>query len=573
MKRLDEGALLAVAAVFGVGCGRPGPLVVTAEWAGDGVEVYASSPVSGVRIDTADGAPIAVRTLPGPSREVFVGLADPPGEVVVHVRGGVGDDEQHAAVNVTVPRPAAWTAEVQPAPGAGWVPATAGRIEVPLWGPSATIFVRLTAGAAAVDVSTDLGMVHLPAPGSRALLPVLVTGDRALSLDGATVDLVAVHRDLAQAGAALVLDPLIFPAEQNGARDLGRPVDAVVLPSPLWERALAVVGAGVRVRAAEEPWSFVSVPVRNVGAVPIDLIVSTWVADTQGPAPAFRPRLRSADGGTARTAALLRVPAGGQSRALLPVFVDTLAVEAGIYTLHADVTPIGGAAPLALTELPVAVRRGDAVSSTGFLLTLVVSLVGLAWTAWTLPGWLRRASTTDLMVNALFGTALFVVSTATDVVSMSVGAVLGPFATLFTGILYDAGRTVLLATLLQLQPRPGTLALSVLCGWLGRGVLTGAISPPDMLYTGVAIALGEGFAWLSGLTRGRALTVLRLSIALGVSNALLTLCGLWLHTVLYRLTFAGWYIALQVALPGFVYVLLACRLAVPFAQSLREVDA
>ncbi|MSP54579.1 MAG: hypothetical protein EXR69_03095 [Myxococcales bacterium] len=566
------GWIAAAGVLFGVGCSQPGPLVVGVEWVGDGVELRASSPVSIVRIETVDGELLVVNALATPASEVFVGVVEPRGDVVVHVVGWVGDEEQRVSVTVAVPEPGAWTAEVQPAPGAEWAPA-AGRMEVPLWGPSATIFVRLTAGAAAVDVPTGLGAVHLPAPGSRALLAVPVTGDRVLHIGDLELTLVAVHRDVSGAGAALTLDPLVFPAEQNGTRDLGRPTDAVALPSPVWERVLAQTGSGVRGRAVEEPWSFVAVPVRNEGPVPIDLVVATWVTDGAEPAATFRPRLRSADGGTGRTTALLRVPAGGESRAVLPVFVDTIGVESGVYDLHAEVTPLGSPTVLASTVLPLAVRRGDAVSSGGFVATLILSVAGLAWTAWTLPGWLRRASTTDLMVNALFGTALFVVSTATDVVSMSAGAVLGPFATLFTGILYDAGRTVLIATLLQLQPRPGALALSVLCGWMGRGVLTGAISAPDLLYTGVAIALGEGFAWISGLTRGQPLTVLRLSIALGLSNALLTLCGLWLHTVMYRLTFASWYIALQVGLPGFLYVLLACRLAVPFAESLREVDA
>ena len=72
---------------------------------------------------------------------------------------------------------------------------------------------------------------------------------------------------------------------------------------------------------------------------------------------------------------------------------------------------------------------------------------------------------------------------------------------------------------------------------------------------------------------GKPLSRVRLSLAFGLSNALLTLCGLWLHMVLYRLSFAGWYIGMQAGLPGFLYVVLACQLAVPFARSLREVDA
>ena len=48
--------------------------------------------------------------------------------------------------------------------------------------------------------------------------------------------------------------------------------------------------------------------------------------------------------------------------------------------------------------------------------------------------------------------------------------------------------------------------------------------------------------------------------------------GLVVSIVLYRLYFAGWYIGLILALPGFLYVCLACALAVPFADSLRRIQ-
>ncbi len=558
------------------GCATPPPLVVTGVCAGDGVEVHASSPVGVVVIDrSVDGKPQPVvrRELPSPTRDVFLALDLSPGPLVVTATGEVHGAAQVASAALTVPANKACTIDVQPAPGAPWSSAN-GVVHVPVWGREATVFLRFTAGPSPVTVPTSVGDVVLPASGSRALRSITLAQDTSLQLGDATLSLVLDRKDPGAARTAITIANPVFPAEENGFRDLGRPVDAIILPSPAWERALAWSGAGLRVHAAEEPWAFVAVPVSDAGSEPVDVVVTATVTAADGsPAPAFRPRLRSADGGTDRASVLLRVPTGATASAVLPVFLDALNVPAGEYTAHLDVTPLGSSDVLTTAALPLVVRRGNPVASVGFLVTVLTSIAGLAWIGRAGPRWLRQASTTDLMVNALFGTALFVVSSATDVLSMSVGAVLGPFASLFTGIVYDAGRTVLLATLLQLQPRPGTLGISVLCCWLGRGVLTGAISPPDLIYTGAAIALGEGAAWLSGLTRGRPPTIGRLSLAFAASNAILTLFGLWLHTILYRLNFAGWYIAMQVVFPGFLYVVLASTLALPFVRSLREVDA
>ena len=549
-------------------CVEPPPPTLTATWAGDGAELHASAPILAVRVVDAEGATVLRRTLPTPATEVFLPLEAVSGAFQVEASTDAGD----AGSPLSIPAQTPWVAEIQPAPGAAWVPAT-GKVEVPVWGESASVFVRFTAGPQAIDVPTDLGIAHLAAPGSRVLLPLTLTSTQTLALGPDVVDLIVVRRNTDEARTALQVAPLIFPADESGLRDIGRPVGKVILPSPAWERLLAASGWGVRARANEAPWGFVGVPLQNEAAEPMDLVVTVKVTDRDGAAAeAFRPRLREADGGTQTVAALVRVPAHGRATAVLPVFVEPVTVAAGSYDLQASLTPLGAADTLASATLPLVVRRGDAVSSAGFFITLLASTAGILWAARTLPSWLRRASITDLMVNALFATALFVVSTATDVVSMTLGAALGPFSTLFTGIVYDAGRCVLLATLLHMQPRPGTLALSILCSWLGRGVLMGTLGFPDLVHTGAAIALGESFAYASGITRGQPMTILRLMCAFALSNALLTLSGLWLHTVLYRLTFAPWYIAMQVALPGFLYVLLACTLAVPFARSLREVD-
>jgi hypothetical protein len=251
------------------------------------------------------------------------------------------------------------------------------------------------------------------------------------------------------------------------------------------------------------------------------------------------------------------VPAGGRASATLPVFVDERTALPGAYALAATASVLGSREAQWTARTPLYVRQGSTTAAAGVLAGFATSALGYAWIARRLRGWLERAATSELMTIALFGAVLFGVGTASDVLSMAVGAVLGPFATLVTGLLQDVLRVALLGTLLTLLPRPGTLALAILTGGLGRALTTGGFTPTDILYYGASVSLAEGFAW----------------IAFAGANALTTLLGLWLHTVLFRLYFADWYLWLQVLGPGFLYVLVACALAVPFADSLRRVEA
>jgi hypothetical protein len=172
----------------------------------------------------------------------------------------------------------------------------------------------------------------------------------------------------------------------------------------------------------------------------------------------------------------------------------------------------------------------------------------------------------------------FVVATASRVLGLGVGALLGPFEPLLTGLVDDAFRTVLLVSLLALIPRPGVMALATVVGWLLRGVALGSLHPADLLYLGSVAFWLEGALWLSGLTRDPAWREepalqqwARLSLGFGGANAAAALSGLLTTMVLYRLYLADWYVALLVGLPGFAYVLVGCALAVPFARAARQV--
>lgn len=132
---------------------------------------------------------------------------------------------------------------------------------------------------------------------------------------------------------------------------------------------------------------------------------------------------------------------------------------------------------------------------------------------------------------------------------------------------------------MTLLPRPGTLALAVGTGWLLSGVAMGSFGPTDVLFLCSRILFLEALLWLTGVTRdprwrdGAALSRFRrLATGFGLASLLSSATGLALHMVLFRLFYADWYIAMILLGPGFLYVVAACAVAVPFAASLRKVQ-
>lgn len=543
-------ALLAAAGL--AACSGEAPRV-TAAPSLSGVRVTADRPLSGARLVARDGTLVASVRAPVPCRELTVAADLDPGDYVVEA---APDGEAAVSVPLSVPAATA-AAEVQLAPGGAWLPLDGAR-EVPV----------IEGGA------VDVLVARRSERGVRHARAVRVSTSPVEVFEGAARGLLvprAISR--VEAAAALEIESVSFPAQEDGAPELARAPGVIWLPAAWWDRVARATGSGGRRRDAYAPWSFTAVTLRNASDQPLDVTLAHRVLDGETPAAAFRPRLRDADDGTGRVSALVRVPANGTAIATLPLFVDGDAVDRETYTSLVEATAVGSEVVLDSRRSPLPVRRGDTASQAGFLASVAVAAVGLAWAARALPRLVRQARTVELMTLATFASATFVLGTASDLLALATAAVLGPFATLLTGLVSDLPRTLFQATLVTLQPRPGWLALSLLTSYLVRGLAMGSLAPSDALFLGAGIAAQEGCAWIAGLTRGRPISFARLAVGLGGAATAMALVGLWIHVVLFRLYFAPWYIALQVLVPGLLYTVLACALAVPFAASLRRVSS
>ena len=438
----------------------------------------------------------------------------------------------------------------------------------------------IAAGPVTVTIGDEtLSVPHSPS-GQTHLLTAMVQGPtmgRVQTNEGTReFMLIPTALTVDEAQNALQIAEINFPVDRLGKKALGRPQQRVTLPGKLWAYLLRVSGLSVRPRDRTVPWAYQAVTVRNISPTDLNVVVRTKVSQEGEPDPAFRPRMRDVDDGTGWVSAILRVPAESEAEAVLPIFVDEDDLSEDnrrrvLRRLEAEVSALGADGTLAAHGQDLVVQRGSTVASIAMALGCVISLAGAVLLGLRLRHWLRMPTTT-LVTIALFGTLSFVVNAAMQLVGMGVASVLGPFAFILTGLFDDTIRAILLITLLMLRPKAGVCGMAILIGWLLRAVTTGAASPADILYLTGHLFLLEASLWLFGLTRGKPLSITRLSCAFATSFSASIATALAFNVVLYRLFYAEWYVMLNIGLSGVVYPVLATFLAIPVARSLRMVE-
>ena len=572
----------------------PPPAPPAARAVAGGVEVDATVPLDRVTVSDAAGAPIATRRMAAPGETVAVAMRWRPGDLYT---AEVVAGEQHWTVPVAVPTEAGPVSLQLSAPQGQAEEVVADGERVPLvvvQGATLTVGLIATARESAeltLEVGDHREVQTLTTAGERAVfalpvsagppMPVALTAQAEDATTTTRLILVPETISAQEAADRLCLVGVAFPADQGGGADLARTPGRIVLPAGWWRDLMRVARLGFRPADPTVPWAWQGVTLENRGDQPINAVVRSRVLDGSGkPDPDFRPRVRGADDGTGTTSALLRIPARAQATAALPVFVDTAHVGDGPWTAEITVTPMGSTDPLQVSRTPIYLSRGNTYASAGLAVAALASLAGLTLLIRRSGRWLAEAQTSELMTIALFGALSFGVSAGSQLIGLGLGALLGPFSGLLTGLIDDAMRTALWATLLTLLPRPGTAALAICVGTLLRTLVFGSMGPVDVLFMGGHIAFLEGCLWLVGITRpgdwrqgSRWVRWVRLGLGFGVATTLSMAGGLVLSAVFYRMYYATWYVVMLLALPGFVYSLIATGLSIRFTDALRRVEA
>lgn len=556
-----------------------------------GISITSRLPVDRVEVFDAEGVPVLRRDLPAPVADPRIEVRLPPdAEHLVRLRAGRRTRDLRFRAP---PAPGPLRVRVEAPLGQGLRPAKDGDVLLfdIIEGIGSRVALRLTARAPIVVDAALCGVcrrLDLRVVGEQAELvataPSVDCPVEVVLPDGPSTAFVLrpVPTTLAAARASLRLERITFPADADGRADAGRAPGRVTLPSPFWDAVLRHTRLGARSWAAEIPWAWTAVAVRNDGERPINAVVRLRVTDEDGASvDAFRSRVRSSDGDTGLVTGLLRVPPGSTSVARLPLYVDEAALpgRASAWTRRVELTPLGSDAPLLVDEQPLYVQRGSTATSLGFAAVLLSMLAGLVLLAVRLGPWMRATSTSELVTIALFANLMFFFSAASHLVGLGAATVLGPFSSLVTGLLDDAFRFALLATLVTLLPRPGVVTLAILVHYLMRALALGGFQVTDPILLASAVLWLEGGLWLCGVTRsgdwrdesaGRRFA--RMGLAFSVASVVGIAVGLVVAAVLYRLYFAGWYVALVLAVPGLLYTVIACWLATGFAASLRRVE-
>jgi hypothetical protein len=425
--------------------------------------------------------------------------------------------------------------------------------------------------------------------GTRLVMVGEVAANTPVSVDGptpdhhttATLNVQPIEAAWAQDRLRLVAMP--FPVDSRGQPELARPSNRVTLPAKWWREILKRTTLGARNWGQYEPWGHQAVILENAGDQPLNVAIRSVITDDRGVIdPVFNPRFRDVDSSTGETSVLLRIPANQQATAVLPIYVD----DPRIPDAHPpngwrrviEVTPLGLDTPIITAEQPLFVSRGNTTASLGLWISVLGAFAGLGLAIGRWRNWLTERPTTQLMTIAMFGALMFLAQTGGQLLGMGMAALLGPFSTLLTGLVDDAFRTALLVTLLMLAPRPGTAALAALVEGLLGALALGQVGPAELLILGNRVFWVELCLWLTGVTRDTAWTEgpvwvawARTSLGLGLANLATAAFGLVISMVLYRFYYSTWFVVMVLAGPSFLYVLIGCALALPFARSLREV--
>lgn len=391
-----------------------------------------------------------------------------------------------------------------------------------------------------------------------------------------------VSRPLEEIAAQVECRQVVFPADPWGDRDLDRLADTVVLPNPLWRavrRAILPTG-GYEDRYAA--YGDQAIHLVNHSQLALNLVLETAVrrADRDEWLLDFSPPAWKSPRESPLAYQVARLPAGAHDFARVPLYVRP-EVRPGSYERLVRATLLGSHETLWELRLPLEVVQASPRVSAIVLATLVGSLA--AWIVFMLRGrrWIAALGTEGLVTIALVGSLHFAVSYGARIFGDLVAAVTGPFYLFVAGVAAEGLTSLLLAVALVLLPRPGTLLLSGLTVFLLNAMFTGQFGPVDVLFVTVSITLGEVLAAALGITTFARLgghqafaplhATLRVALALGVANAATLYTQYCLLEVLYRLYFAGWFVAAVCLVTGLGYGTVGAALGTSVGYRLRSV--
>ncbi|MEC4684497.1 MAG: hypothetical protein VST71_02025 [Nitrospirota bacterium] len=329
------------------------------------------------------------------------------------------------------------------------------------------------------------------------------------------------------------------------------------------------------------PFTYQSLVLENTGTGSIALLVNSGIyyKDRDITPEAFRPPdlLTGGTKETAVTVTAMLLP-GEKTRVVMPVYLTSDPLP-GEYRRVVKLIPMGSVLPVAEYEFPLYVTSMNLTAWTFTLFAVFLSLTATLVFVLRFKNIVAGMKVRWLVIISLYGAMTFVVSNLpVRIFGNLVSALLGPFSAFVTGFFSELLYWTLLVSLVRSIPRPGTVTFATLVRYMLNGIMFGGFQLTDILFTGTGIVAKEAAFYMSGLTRKgenfrwNTPSVFYLALYLCVADAFITLTGLYLHMVLFRLYFADWYIYMTLIVNSLLYTFAATFMGWRFSDRLKWED-
>ncbi|WP_232035591.1 hypothetical protein [Methylomusa anaerophila] len=328
-------------------------------------------------------------------------------------------------------------------------------------------------------------------------------------------------------------------------------------------------------RFDEDPLTFAAIRISNDGDQQVLALVTAKMTDivTGKMSPAFTAP-QNKNGGLGYSYGIAAVPAHSSNQVILPIYLDENRAVAGKYELQTETRIFGVSQVVSTSKQPVTLTVHDNKPLYATLFMTLVAVLGVSWFVWRQESALRRVSSKEMVIVALFGTVTFVTVNLPATVLMDIAHVIfGPFSFLFTGFFSQTVLYALMVALAVVLPRPGAVSLMIVVRFILNGFIFGHFSPMNiLLYAALAVFLEAGL-FFTGVTRGRGcrsrLSIVILAVVCGVVDIITSYMSMMAYMMLYRLYYADWYIWTVLA-AGFVYCAIGAAIGCRLGDSLKR---
>lgn len=253
------------------------------------------------------------------------------------------------------------------------------------------------------------------------------------------------------------------------------------------------------------------------------------------------------------TTAVFTLDGSKASSVILPVYVDSLRVLPGDYSLRIE---LQGAGQDKATEIPVSITKRHSMGIFAVIFA-VLTLPLLIYKFFRLNRTVEKLGARGAITVALFAAVSFGgITIPTTLLSDFIHAFLGPFSVFITGCLSGIMQYLLLMALLILFRRPGVITLLLLLKFILTAVIFGRFTPLGILSLSVNITILELALKCSGFYAKEKISkpyMLIVALVIGLADAFINFINLEQMMFFYRLYYADWYIILYLAINGLIY--------------------